>query len=58
VEYYRATGDDDFFLRVGAEILLDTARFWASQRVGPMKPALFDRSWRLAATSLRTGANG
>ena len=29
--YWRATGDDDFFLRAGAEILLDTARFWASR---------------------------
>jgi trehalose/maltose hydrolase-like predicted phosphorylase len=31
--YWRATGDDDFFLRAGAEILLDTARFWASRAV-------------------------
>jgi len=30
-QYWRATGDDDFFLRAGAEILLDTARFWASR---------------------------
>ena len=27
------TGDDDFFLRAGAEILLETARFWASRAV-------------------------
>ena len=27
------------------------------QRVGPMKPARLDRSWRLATTCLRTGAN-
>src|SRR5215813_1735585 len=26
-QYWRATGDDDFFLCAGAEILLDTARF-------------------------------
>jgi trehalose/maltose hydrolase-like predicted phosphorylase len=101
-QYYRATGDDDFCLRVGAEILLDTARFWASravaeadgrrhirhvigpdeyhedvddnaftnvlarwniaralepaelyQRVGPMKPARFDRSWRPANAKRR-----
>ena len=32
-QYWRATGDDDFFLHVGAEILLDTARFWASRAV-------------------------
>jgi trehalose/maltose hydrolase-like predicted phosphorylase len=32
-QYCRATGDDDFFLRAGAEILLDTARFWASRAV-------------------------
>ncbi|MHB9092379.1 MAG: glycosyl hydrolase family 65 protein, partial [Chloroflexota bacterium] len=30
-QYWRATGDDDFFLRAGAEILLETARFWASR---------------------------
>jgi trehalose/maltose hydrolase-like predicted phosphorylase len=30
-QYWRATGDDNFFLRAGAEILLDTARFWASR---------------------------
>jgi len=32
-QYWRATGDDDFFLNAGAEILLDTARFWASRAV-------------------------
>ena len=32
-QYWRATGDDDFFLRAGAEIVLDTARFWASRAV-------------------------
>jgi trehalose/maltose hydrolase-like predicted phosphorylase len=32
-QYWRSTGDDDFFLRAGAEILLDTARFWASRAV-------------------------
>jgi trehalose/maltose hydrolase-like predicted phosphorylase len=31
--YWRATGDDDFFIRAGAEIILDTARFWASRAV-------------------------
>ena len=30
-QYWRATGDDDFFLEAGAEIVLDTARFWASR---------------------------
>jgi trehalose/maltose hydrolase-like predicted phosphorylase len=30
-QYWHATGDDDFFLRAGAEIVLDTARFWASR---------------------------
>ncbi|MBV8684044.1 MAG: HAD-IA family hydrolase [Caulobacteraceae bacterium] len=30
-QYWRATGDDDFFLDAGAEILLETARFWASR---------------------------
>jgi trehalose/maltose hydrolase-like predicted phosphorylase len=32
-QYWRATGDDDFFLSAGAEILLDTARFWALRAV-------------------------
>src|SRR3974390_2199927 len=32
-QYWRATEDDDFFLCAGAEILLDTARFWASRAV-------------------------
>ncbi|HKS72245.1 MAG TPA: hypothetical protein VJQ82_03550, partial [Terriglobales bacterium] len=30
-QYWQATEDDDFFLRAGAEILLETARFWASR---------------------------
>jgi trehalose/maltose hydrolase-like predicted phosphorylase len=30
-QYWRVTGDDDFFSRFGAEIVLDTARFWASR---------------------------
>ena len=32
-QYWRFTSDDDFFLRAGAEIVLDTARFWASRAV-------------------------
>jgi trehalose/maltose hydrolase-like predicted phosphorylase len=32
-QYWRATGDDDFLLAAGAEILLETARFWASRAV-------------------------
>ena len=32
-QYWRATGDDAFFLDAGAEILLETARFWASRAV-------------------------
>jgi trehalose/maltose hydrolase-like predicted phosphorylase len=32
-QYWRATGDDEFFLGAGAEILLETARFWASRAV-------------------------
>jgi trehalose/maltose hydrolase-like predicted phosphorylase len=30
-QYWRATGDDAFFIDAGAEILLETARFWASR---------------------------
>ena len=29
-QYWQVTGDDDFILKAGAEILLETARFWAS----------------------------
>jgi HAD superfamily hydrolase (TIGR01509 family) len=30
-QYWRATGDDEFFLSAGAEIVLETARFWTSR---------------------------
>lgn len=30
-QYWDATGDDEFMLRAGAEILVETARFWASR---------------------------
>ncbi len=30
-QYWQATGDDGFMLDAGAEILLETARFWASR---------------------------
>jgi len=32
-QYWQATGDDDFLLAAGAEILLETARFWAGRAV-------------------------
>jgi trehalose/maltose hydrolase-like predicted phosphorylase len=32
-QYWRFTRDDDFFLHAGAEMLLETARFWASRAV-------------------------
>ena len=32
-QYWRATGDDAFFIDAGAEILLETARFWVSRAV-------------------------
>src|SRR3974377_1574298 len=32
-QYWRFPRDDDFFLRAGAEMLLETARFWASRAV-------------------------
>ena len=32
-QYWRATGDDAFFLDAGADIVLETARFWASRAV-------------------------
>ncbi|MFW5941783.1 MAG: beta-phosphoglucomutase [Chloroflexota bacterium] len=31
VKYWRVTGDDDFMRDYGAEIVLDTARFWADR---------------------------
>ncbi len=30
-QYWQATGDDDFFQSAGAEIIIETARFWASR---------------------------
>jgi trehalose/maltose hydrolase-like predicted phosphorylase len=30
-QYWQVTGDDDFFAEYGAEILLETARFWSSR---------------------------
>ncbi|MCC6175413.1 MAG: glycoside hydrolase family 65 protein [Chloroflexi bacterium] len=30
-QYWQATGDDEFLCQAGAEILLETARFWASR---------------------------
>jgi trehalose/maltose hydrolase-like predicted phosphorylase len=30
-QYWNDTGDDDFFVRFGAEVMLETARFWASR---------------------------
>jgi trehalose/maltose hydrolase-like predicted phosphorylase len=30
-QYWQATGDDTFLLEAGAEIILETARFWASR---------------------------
>jgi len=32
-QYWCATGDDQFFIDAGAEILLETTRFWASRAV-------------------------
>jgi trehalose/maltose hydrolase-like predicted phosphorylase len=32
-QYWRVTGDDTFFVEAGAEILLETARFWASRAI-------------------------
>jgi kojibiose phosphorylase len=32
-KYWEATGDDRFLIEAGAEILIDTARFWASRAV-------------------------
>lgn len=35
-QYWQASGDDTFFVETGAEIVLETARFWASRgTIGP-----------------------
>jgi trehalose/maltose hydrolase-like predicted phosphorylase len=61
--YWHATGDDDLFVRAGAEILLETARFWASRAVaeadgrqqrihqpdGSRKSALRGRDYRVSS---------
>jgi len=31
MQYWQTTGDDDFLAQRGAEVILDTARFWASR---------------------------
>ncbi|MHC1588506.1 MAG: glycoside hydrolase family 65 protein, partial [Methermicoccaceae archaeon] len=31
IQYYRASGDEEFMLSYGAEMLFETARFWASR---------------------------
>jgi trehalose/maltose hydrolase-like predicted phosphorylase len=31
--YWQATGDDEFLVEAGAEILIETARFWASRAI-------------------------
>ncbi|MGE5358752.1 MAG: glycoside hydrolase family 65 protein [Bacteroidales bacterium] len=30
-QYWQVSGDDEFFVRYGAELILETARFWASR---------------------------
>jgi trehalose/maltose hydrolase-like predicted phosphorylase len=35
-QYWNVTADEDFFLQFGAEIILETARFWASR--GTLEP--------------------
>ncbi|MCL5264464.1 MAG: glycoside hydrolase family 65 protein [Chloroflexi bacterium] len=32
-QYWQATGDDQFFRDAGAEVILETARFWASRAI-------------------------
>ena len=39
-QYWRATGDEPFLLDAGAEIILETARFWAS-RATPEEDGLY-----------------
>ena len=41
-QYHRATADDEFMLRYGAEIILETARFWAGRVVYNDKTGRYD----------------
>jgi kojibiose phosphorylase len=40
-EYWKATGDDEFMVSMGVEILLETARFWASRSARDEKDGRF-----------------
>ena len=56
-QYWRATGDNAFMLEAGAEILVETARFWASPGAGRSRwsrpyPAS-DRSRRISRNDRR-----
>lgn len=42
MRYWRATGDDDFMRRRGAEIVIDGARFWASRAEWNGKAARYE----------------
>ena len=46
-QYWLATEDEAFFLDAGAEILLETARFWSSRaRLGGRRPRAYPRRHR------------
>ena len=45
-QYWQATGDEGFLLDAGAEILLETGRFWASRA-----------SWRRMATAISVASS-
>lgn len=40
--YWKVTGDDDWFIHKGAEIVLDTAKFWASRAEWNEKKGFFE----------------
>jgi kojibiose phosphorylase len=42
LSYYKATGDEDFFLQYGAEMLFEAARFWASRVTYNEKSGCYD----------------
>ena len=39
-QYWRATGDDAFMVRYGAEMILDGASFWAAAPSGMTEPSV------------------
>ena len=50
--YWRTTGDDEFIVGAGAEILIETARFWAKLVRGSRPTVVPTSAWSSAPTSI------